>query len=204
MFYYFLFFLLYFILLIFPCLIHFLGGPSAAACCIRGGWSMGNVKDRYFKYAESGDQYVGRCLALLPILHVDLAVSPPYFGDNSDNEWVSNMVSIQFHALKGICDFGLLLRMCLASMLHHYQWISDVFGFNHVVKTSSFCFKDAAQLQKINAEKWITVSYPWSAPHLNFSGIPPYCSILQHIAEIRSEQRGKIDCFFIYLYGNEN
>lgn len=39
------------------------GGPPAAVSSLRGGWTMGNVKDRYFKYQEAGDQYVGRCLA---------------------------------------------------------------------------------------------------------------------------------------------
>jgi hypothetical protein len=35
------------------------GGSPLAACCLRSGWWMGNVKDRYFKYANNGDQYVG-------------------------------------------------------------------------------------------------------------------------------------------------
>jgi hypothetical protein len=55
------------------------GGLPAASSSIRGGWSMGNVKDRYFKYMESGDQFVGQCLSLLPILTVDMAASPPFF-----------------------------------------------------------------------------------------------------------------------------
>jgi hypothetical protein len=53
------------------------GGPPAAAILVRGGWSMGNVKDRYFKYAGMGDQYVGRCLTLIPVLEHSLASSPP-------------------------------------------------------------------------------------------------------------------------------
>jgi hypothetical protein len=56
----------------------FSGGPSTASVCLRGGWSMGNVKDRYFKYSENGDQFVGRCIAMLPVLHVDFAISPPF------------------------------------------------------------------------------------------------------------------------------
>jgi hypothetical protein len=55
------------------------GGPPAAAIMLRGGWSMGNVKDRYFKYIEAGDQYCGRCLTVNPVLSVHLAASPPFF-----------------------------------------------------------------------------------------------------------------------------
>jgi hypothetical protein len=53
---------------------------------------MGNVKDSYFKYADNGDQFVGRCLCLLLILDVDLAVSPPFFTDLADWKWVDDMV----------------------------------------------------------------------------------------------------------------
>jgi hypothetical protein len=153
---------------------------------------MGNVKDRYFKYAENGDQYVGRCLSLLPILNVDLATSPPFYSSEADIDWVNDMVISQFHALREVSEFGLLLRMCLASLLYHSTWISEFLVFNHVVRTTSVCFRNAEQLKKIKIENWVIVRYPWSAPHLIFSGIPPYCSLLQHIAEVRSEQKGKV------------
>jgi hypothetical protein len=158
---------------------------------LRGGWSIGNVKDRYFKYADNGDQYVGRCLSLLPSLSVDLAISPPYFGPSSDTVWVKEMVNVQFHSLSKVAEFGLLLQMCLASLLHHSRWIVDFLPFNHVVKTASVCFRIKKDLEKLKEEKWVLVSYPWTAPHLVFSGIPPYCSLLQHISEVRLEQRGK-------------
>jgi hypothetical protein len=159
---------------------------------------MGNVKDRYFKYAENGDQYVGRCLALLPILNVELAISPVYFNDQADTEWVSNMVIVQFHALKEVSEFGLMLKMCLASLLYHERWIADSLATNHVVRTVSSCFRKEEDLEKIKQEKWLSVSYPWSAPELVFSGIPPYCSLLQHIAEVRAEQKGNF--FFLKFF----
>ena len=46
------------------------GGPAIAAVCIRAGWTMGTVKDIYLRYLSSGDQFVGRCLSLLPLLRV--------------------------------------------------------------------------------------------------------------------------------------
>jgi hypothetical protein len=164
---------------------------------------MGNVKDCYFKYAESGDQYVGRCIALLPVLHVDLAISPPYFSETADLEWVTEMVKLQFHCMKSIGDFGLLLKMCLATMIFHHRWIVENLVENHVVRTTSVCFRNAQQLERIEKDQWIVVSYPWSAPHLSFSGIPPYCALLQHISEVRSEQKSKIIFFsflIIFLY----
>jgi hypothetical protein len=158
---------------------------------------MGNVKDRYFKYADNGNQYVGRCLALLPVLSIDLAVSPPYFSDTADSAWIKEMVSVQFHGLVRVKEYGLLLCMCLASMLYHTRWIADFLSSNHVVKTSSICFQNRSDMKRVVSKKWVLISYPWSAPQLVFSGIPPYCSLLQHIAEVHWEQKGN---FFLSFY----
>jgi hypothetical protein len=150
---------------------------------------MGNVKDRYFKYAENGDQFVGRCLSMLPILHVDFAISPPYFSDRADNQWVTSIISLQFGTLKNITEFGLLLRMCLASLLHHCKFIDDMLSFNHVVKTSSICYRNRLDLERVQNEGWTVVSYPWGDKNKSFSGIPPYHTILQHVDEVRVEQK---------------
>jgi hypothetical protein len=152
---------------------------------------MGNVKDRYFKYAENGDQYVGRCLALLPVLHVDLAVSPPFFVEQADMEWVNGTVQLQFRTMFGMNEFGKMLRMCLSSLLYHRKWIDEFLGFNHVVRNSSICFRNATELKIVEEEKWIQIVHPWSCGQANykFSGVPPYCTILQHVIEVRSEQR---------------
>jgi hypothetical protein len=97
---------------------------------------MGNLKVRYFKYAENGDQYVGRRLCLLPILNVDLATSPPYHSTASDVAWIIDMIVTQFHAIRDVTEFLLLLQMCLASLLFHLEWITQMLGFNHVVRTT--------------------------------------------------------------------
>jgi hypothetical protein len=150
---------------------------------------MGNVKDRYFKYADNGDQFVGRCLCLLPILNADLAVSPPLFQEAADMNWVNDMVKAQFCHLHSIADFGLLLRMCLATMIFHSRWIAEFLHFNHVVRSDSVVYNVTADMEKIEKEKWVEVCYPWSHPHFVFSGIPPYCSLLQHITEVKNEQK---------------
>ena len=53
--------------------------PHIAAICNRAGWTMGKVKDTYIKYAEAGDQHVGRVVAGLPVLSTKYACSPPFF-----------------------------------------------------------------------------------------------------------------------------
>ncbi len=52
---------------------------AAMAICIRGGWSLGGVKDVYMTYEAEGDAFCGRILALLPLLQSDIAASPSQF-----------------------------------------------------------------------------------------------------------------------------
>ena len=53
------------------------GGPSILSVCIHAGWTMGSVKDVYMCYLSSGDQFVSRCLMMLPLLQMEFVLSPP-------------------------------------------------------------------------------------------------------------------------------
>ena len=55
------------------------GGPPIAAVCIWVGWMMGNIRDIYMRYISSGDQFIGQCLSMLPLLHTEFGSSPPNF-----------------------------------------------------------------------------------------------------------------------------
>ena len=47
--------------------------------CLRLGWKMGGVKDKYLKRENEGNQYVGRCASCLNHLEKEFYVMPPYF-----------------------------------------------------------------------------------------------------------------------------
>ena len=53
--------------------------PPFSAICLRAGWSMGSVKERYIHYEKAGDQFVGRTVCDLYCLTSDFAISPYYF-----------------------------------------------------------------------------------------------------------------------------
>jgi hypothetical protein len=99
------------------------------------------------------------------------------------------MVPLQFYALKGILPFGRMLRMCLASLLYHHQWITTNLSFNHVVITSSTCFRDIVDLTRVKVQGWIVTQFPWNDRQITFSGIPPHSTLLEQIAEVRAEQK---------------
>ena len=59
--------------------------PPFVAVCLRACWSLG-VKDSYFRHDSAGDRYLGRTLAMLPILTKEFAVSLPYFEFGRNDE----------------------------------------------------------------------------------------------------------------------
>ena len=67
------------------------GGPPAAALCLRAGWSMGQVKDIYFHHMDGGDEFVGRCAAMLNMSNGEFATSPAFF-DGIDNAIVKDAI----------------------------------------------------------------------------------------------------------------
>lgn len=175
------------------------GGPPAAASSLRGGWSMGGVKDRYWQYMESGDQFVGRCLCLLPIMSVMFACSPPFFdvvsGSEVDKE-VNEWVFAQFPYVSGVVGLGRLCRMCIASLLYHKEWIMSFFNVNHIIVSGSVVLRRAdVMLTMSDHPTLLAVTFPWNDSVHNFSGIPPHAALLQQIAEIRSSQCTLVETF---------
>jgi hypothetical protein len=165
------------------------GGPPVAAICIRAGWTMGKVKDVYMRYVTSGDQFVGRCLAMLPILRMEFASSPPHFikGEEEEEAWVEDLRCLQFPMVRMIVTFGRLTKMCLALMLFHRDWLSSTLKTNHVFLVTSHCNRTVEVLNKINNNNILKVTYPWNDDQA-FSGIPPHVSLLQEVTVIKDKQ----------------
>jgi hypothetical protein len=173
------------------------GGPPPAAICIRAGWTMGRVRDIYMRYVTTGDQFCGRCLALLPILRFEFGCSPPHFVDDADAERVEDLRKAQFPIIGEIPTFSRLTTMCLASLLYHRDYLHSSLDRNHVVLGSSQCFRSGELLTHLNARKeWLAVTYPWNdSKNRAFSGIPPHVALMQNVAEIKNNQAQQVTEF---------
>jgi hypothetical protein len=98
------------------------GGPSIVAVCQRAGWTMGNVLDRYLKFDLSGDAFVGRVAAGLPLNGVEFGHLPPHFIKPLEPSVVA-----QYFPQAGHCpSFAGVAQMCLASLIHHFQKIQEI------------------------------------------------------------------------------
>jgi hypothetical protein len=172
------------------------GGPPAAAIMLRGGWSMGNVKDRYFKYVDGGDQYCGRCLTTNSVLSVNIASSPPYFDVNQQVDlegYIEQMCRLQFGQLFDVFGFGKLLRMCVASLVHHRDWFDARLYHSHVLLRSSTILRDSTFVDRMSSH--LKVTFPWNDLDHTFSGVPPCASLLQELHSIKTDQRDLITNF---------
>ena len=60
--------------------------PSMAAICNRAGWKMGGTRDKYIKFENAGDQYLGRVVTGLDALSPAFASTPPFLDASNDME----------------------------------------------------------------------------------------------------------------------
>ncbi|KAG6943542.1 hypothetical protein JG687_00018389 [Phytophthora cactorum] len=60
-------------------------GLPIVSVCLRWGWSLGGVQDRYFRYESAGDQYLGRVVAGLTVNQSAFAMLPPHFSNPQDH-----------------------------------------------------------------------------------------------------------------------
>lgn len=54
-------------------------GPHFVALCLRAGWKLGGVKEKYLFRADGGDMAVGRRASCLDVDSKEFAISAPYF-----------------------------------------------------------------------------------------------------------------------------
>lgn len=61
-------------------------GPSLVSVCIRAGWAVGGVLDRYIKFDARGDAFLGRVLAGFDLSSADFGAATPHFKAPVDKD----------------------------------------------------------------------------------------------------------------------
>jgi len=168
------------------------GGPTMASVCVRAGWTMGKIKDTYMRYMSDGDAFCGRCLAMLPLLKSEFAVSPPFFDDGADPIWVDSLSASQFESFRDIDTFGRLSPLLVASQLHQRVFVRR-FPANHVLRQASYVHRNMSEIEPLlqGEGSLLRVSHAWNDSKNTFSGIPPHVSMLTELRIVKEEQ-GKL------------
>ena len=152
--------------------------------------------DIYLRYLSSGDQFVGWCLSLLPLLQVEFASSPPHFV-LAWEEWGNNFRQHSFPTISPILHLKHLTLMCLSSIVYHRKFIVGTLEVNHVIRMTGHLFGNADLLQHVsNGNGCVVVSFPWLSIGVHvFTGIPHHVAVLQELDEMRTQQQGLIESF---------
>jgi hypothetical protein len=72
--------------------------PPTSSIAAHGNWSLRQILDIYWHFAEPGDHYLGRCLAGLDPNSADFAVLPPHFtvGDPMEHPRIREAIDLMY------------------------------------------------------------------------------------------------------------
>lgn len=168
--------------------------PPIVSLCIRCGWVMGGVKDRYLKYEGAGDQYVGRCASGLDQLSKEFAISPAYF-DHSHiedemerlatkrkvTEWIEARLTNKANISP---ETGHLILMAFASLCYHRKYLETNLAQESCLRASAF-FKDVPD----DIMKCAQVRCPWKRTEYTpkATGVPPHVLVMAEFEELKEK-----------------
>ena len=176
-------------------------GPSGAAACIRGGHSLGTVRNVYIQQEKASDYYCGRILSGLPVNDARFAISFPDFipidvdascrgggiseeqyqerKDKVDEEVTEALASIfGRERLESFLTIDKFLRVGLASHLLHLEKIEKLLPPDAKIRqTALFTNPRVAALKE-----HIRVAMPWEGHYKYFkieaTGLPAHVALL--------------------------
>lgn len=165
--------------------------PPFSAICLRAGWSMGSVKERYIHYEKAGDQFVGRTVCGLSCLSSDFAVSPCYFDftdtDNPHlkreqlNSWIRENI-VGGRQLDAKVFY--LTRFLFASVCYHFTYLTENCHPKSRLMNEPLISQCPEDLRKL-----AVVKYPWNCttdtPKL--SGVPPHVIIMSDLRRFETK-----------------
>ncbi|OQR82152.1 hypothetical protein ACHHYP_16364 [Achlya hypogyna] len=153
------------------------GGPSVVSVCLRCGWSLGHVMERYFKYEQAGDQFVGRVVSGLPINGANFAIAPPHFVDNN-NPTISMQVARIFPGLANSPSMVGIAHLLLASLVYHYDYLVSTLPPTHAL-LSSILFTDTTIRSSL-----APLLAPLNDATMLVTGVPPNVEIYRNLKNL--------------------
>jgi hypothetical protein len=121
---------------------------------------------------------------MLNLMSTNFATSSAFFEANTDEDWTKTTVHDVFPYFESEDGMGRILRMCLASLVHHRDKVL-AFEPNHIARTSISIFPDPLKKElSINSVK---VIHAWDS-NRHLTGIPAHVKELVDLHELKVEQ----------------
>ena len=162
--------------------------PSMASICLRAGWTMGNVKDRYIHYEKAGDQYCGRCVTGISSITKSFAVSPVYWDYTESGERgrkaVTQKIQDKFITAQEVEPHVFeLVRYLFVSLCFHHDYLENTLTQKNKLRASPL-FNACAGFEFHSEAK---IEYPWAATDYTPqpSGIPPHTMLLVELEKTK-------------------
>ena len=158
--------------------------PPISSICLRAGWTLGTIKDRYIHYNKSGDQFCGRCVTGISSLKKEFATSPVYWDFTKSKQmghigvkkaledYFLNANEVQPHIFE-------LIRYLFAALCFHFDFLEEKLPKESKLRASPL-YNAVSNFEFRSEAK---IAYPWTATEYTpqQSGIPPHSMLLVEI-----------------------
>jgi hypothetical protein len=128
------------------------------------------VAERYIKFDQAQDRYIGRLLAGLPVLEVEFAILPAHFPPGS---LIAGDLERCFPGVAQMSSIRAILTFCLAAVIHHREQLLELLPRDHELRFSP-PFTDNAFYNRLKAAVVVGPSPMLKKP----SGLPPHVLML--------------------------
>ena len=166
--------------------------PPIASICLRANWAMPGVLNRYIKYENAGDQFVGKCVSGRNRKSKEFAASPPYWDFSAEERETKEAFEHRLHswlrdhlpeeAKDNLKVFG-IYKMSMAAIVHHREYLEEHLHQDSILRYSSFW----ADVDDIPFPEKVVVKYPWNATSdtPEITGIPPDIVLLAEMEALQ-------------------
>ena len=174
--------------------------PPIASICLRANWAMPGVLNRYLKYENAGDQFVGKSVSGRSRKKKEFAASCPYFDfahvsslDKSRMEhrlhsWLREMMPDGSQDNRKVFS---LYKICVASIVYHDSYLQEKVHPDSMLRT----FELWTNSEDIPFKEFVIIRYPWdaTAETPEITGLPPDTMLLAELESLKQTMETKLE-----------
>ena len=165
-------------------------GPPIVPLCLRAGWTLGGVKDKYLFRENAGDMFVGQCASGHDTQVKEFAISPASFDyshlELQDKIQMKKRVEDHLSScLPHMSDIEPnawnLAKYCFAAICYSYNTLNDEIHDECPLRTAAV-FRDIPE----DIVKLAVTKFPWNKTNdtPKATGLPPYSVQLAKLEEL--------------------